>query len=475
MKAYRKIQQHVWFEALLLCVGLGIHLFYLFHTTFVDWPEMLLFPWFLTKNLVYYRDVAIAYAPGANYLLHALYLVLGYSVTSERAIAYVFIILTDILVYVCARRLTRSRWASAAALAFFVLWQPIYSGNTIWYETILAPLYLAAYMLTLRYFDKPRLNVVLSLGLILAVATLVKQTAVWGVAAVCLFVWFTRQDKKEGFVHAIYIGLVVVAANLMSWGYFWLIGAGSEYGFWVFLSLLNFSQSSSLYALSPPRSDITLIIPSLVPVTVLMLFRQKKQVWLLVALAVALLFAGLPRWALHRFQPMLAFLSLGFGVMILTLASKRRTHVIIGCAVVLLVALGSWRSYRAFITLRDPMQPQFFGTQYQELVSYARRNAQGPVFVLGNYYHLYFGLDERPAVLPWVPLFPVNAQVPGIQQRIIASIEKSQVPYILYIPFHPKEGYYLNYSPTELLLYVRTKYVKIGAMPVEGGELYRRR
>lgn len=458
-----------------IAIALSIHLYYLLHTTFVDWPEMILFPWFLTKNLVYYRDVALAYAPGANYLLHALYLVLGYSVASERVIAYAFIILTDILVYIGAYTLTRSRWASICALFFFILWQPIFSGNTIWYETILAPIYLIAYILVLRYGEKSRLKATLPVGLVLAAATLIKQTAVWYVAAVCLFVWLSRRDKKEGFVHAMGVGLVVVAVNLLVWGYFWFIGAGSEYEFWVFQVLLNFFQGSSMYALAPARNEIILILPAIIPLIVLLVLRRDTRTWLLALFTVASLMAGLPRWALHRLQPMLVFLSLGFGLMCTMVLSKKRTHLILCNTALLLIVVGSWRSYRVFVTLRDPMQPQFFGAEYEKLVTYLRLNAPGHIFILGNYYHLYFGLDERPVVLPWVPLFPVDAEVPGMQKRLITSLEAQQVPYIAYIPFHPDTGYYLNYAPTQLLLYVEEKYEKIGALPVEGGSLYRRK
>jgi hypothetical protein len=95
--------------------------------------------------------------------------------------------------------------------------------------------------------------------------------------------------------------------------------------------------------------------------------------------------------------------------------------------------------------------------------------------VLGSYDYLYFGNDEKPTVLPWVPLFPWNGQVPGMQKQLIDSLESHQVPYILFVPFHPDTGYYLDYSPDELFLYVRAKYAKIGAAPVSGGELLKRR
>ena len=466
----------LWVEIGILLSALGVHLWYLLHTTFVDWPEMLLYPWFLTKGLLYYRDVVLAYVPGSYYLLHAIYSLIGYSVISERTIAYGFILLTDVMVYVAARKLTKSLWPSIAALAFFVWWQPIFSGNTIWYETMLAPMYIGMYLLALRYLEKPTVRTVLPLALLTAGSTLIKQTAVWSVLVLCLFVWLSHTKKKEGFTHAVIIGLMVIAANLLVWGYFAVLGAGQAYGFWVFGFLFSLSQAASGYALAPPRSDLTLILPAVIPLLLYGLFRPKKHVWLLIALCIAVTLSGLPRWGLHRFQPVLAFVSISIAVLVQSMfTAKRRLAMGMGVVMMVLVLFGSWRSFRVFITLRDPMQPQFFGNSYESLLSFVRSQASGDVYVLGNYDYLYFGLNQKPTVMPWVPLFPWNAEVPGLQKQLIDSLEEKKVPYILFIPFHPDLGYYLDYSPDELFLYVRAKYVKIGAAPIAGGELLRRR
>ena len=473
MAKHLQVNRLFW-ECGLILSALGIHLWYLTHTTFVDWPEMVLYPWFLSQGMVYYRDIVLAYVPGAYYLLHALYSVIGYSAQSEQVLAYGFILLTDLLVYVTARKLTRSMLPSLFALFFFILWQPIFSGNTIWYETILAPIYLVAYLLVLVYGKKPTLKSVTPIGLVLAAATLIKQTAAWPLLAVCLFIWLSGKNKKQGFVHAVAIGLIAVAFQLISWGYFVLQGAGREYLFWVFGFIGNLSQSASMSALAPPRSDITLILPAVIPLFLLIFLRPKKESWLLILFTVSVFLAGLPRWGLHRLQPMLAFIAVGAG-MAGSMFLMQKRHAVLGVALLCLLAAGSWRSYRVFVTLRDPMQPTFFGKDYEHLLRFLNANAPGPLYVLGNYDYVYFGRNEKPTVLPWVPLFPWNGKVPGIEARLITSIEESKVPYILVVPFHPKSGYYDGYAPEELFLYVRAKYEKIGPAPVEGGELLRRR
>jgi len=465
---------NLFWECGLILSALGIHLWYLSKTTFVDWPEMLLYPWFLSQGMLYYRDVVLAYVPGAYYFLHAFYSVIGYSAQSERAIAYGFILLTDVLVYATARKLTRSWLAGIFALFFFILWQPIFSGNTIWYETILAPMYLGAYLLVLRYGARPTIGSVLPVGLVLASATLIKQTAAWPLLAVCVFIWLSAKKKKQGFIHAVVVGLIAVGGQLMSWGYYALLGAGSEYAFWVFGFIGNLSQSASMYALAPPRSDITLILPAVIPLFLLILLRPKKEGWLLVIFTISVLLAGLPRWGLHRLQPMLAFIAVAGALAGSSLLQKKR-FVVVGIVALCLLAAGSWRSYRVFMTLRDPMQPTFFGKDYEHLLRYLGANAPDSLYVLGNYDYVYFGRNEKPTVLPWVPLFPWNGKVEGMEERLIASIEDSKVPFILFVPFHPESGYYDGYAPEALFLYVRAKYEKIGAAPVSGGELLRRK
>lgn len=277
-------------------------------------------------------------------------------------------------------------------------------------------------------------------------------------------------------MHAVGIGLCTIAAHLLVWGYFALHGAGSAYGFWVFGFLFSLSQANSGYALMPPRSDLALILPALLPLGMYIGVKWDKKIWLRMLLFIALVLAGLPRWGLHRFQPALAFVSISVGVLVHYVITAKRWRVLaVGVMMAFFVCIGSWRSMRVFLSLRDSMQPQFFGKTYEGLLTYVKKEVPGPIYILGNYDYLYYGLNEKPTVMPWVPLFPWNAEVPGMQTQIIDSLETNAVPYILYIPYHADRGYYLDYSPEELFLYVRAKYVKIGAAPIPGGELLKRR
>lgn len=461
----------------IILLALGIHLWYLFHTTFVDWPEMLLYPWLHSQGLAFYRDIIIPFPPAINYFLYAMYSFFGYSAASQRIIAYLCIFLTDILIYVVVRVLVKRRMVAWSSMLFFIFWQPIFYGNSLWHETILAPIIVGTFLAVVQYLKGPTLQRAVWIGILFALLSLSKQTTLWSMAIVCLYILVVAKDKRLGIRDVLIVGIFPVAAHLMVYGYYLLIGVGAQYAFWVYRFPFLLADKGSYYRLDPTRGDIALLLPAFIPLMVAVLVSRNRNIfWLLSVWTVALVAMAFPRWAIHRLQPALAFAAIGFAMLVSGLAEvKSKTAVLLGSIVLVLVASFGWRSIRAYTTIRDPMQPQFFGEMYQELVAFGNQHLDQPFFILGDYDYLYIGLDKKPVVLPWMQLLPWNAQLPGMQERIITSLESQKVPYILYIPYHPKEGYYLNYPPNELLLYVRTKYVKIGAMPVEGGELYKRR
>ncbi len=477
MNVYKKLQQSFLADALLVVVGLGVHLYYLFHTTFVDWPELILYPWLQNHGLLYYRDIVIPFPPAINWLLSLMYVPLGFSVTSERIISYVLIIATDIILYWLVKKQTGSWFAALGSLVFFIFWQPILYGNTLWHETVLTPLFVVSYLYVVQYLEMRSIKRAILLGLFFALLTLSKQTAVWPMLVVCTFVWLTAKYKRTGLWHAVVIGGIAISAHALVWRYYALLGAGDEYGFWVFRFPLLLSDTESLYKLSISRSDVAYVAPAFLPVLLLPFYPGKKQRRaLLLFWIVALIAMAFPRWAIHRLQPALAFAAIGFGVFI-TRLRKVRLNILsfLGIVVLAGILVGSYRSFRIFLIKRDPMQPQFFDAMYQKLKMFGATHLDKPFFILGNYDYLYIGLDATPAVLPWIQMLPWNARLPGVQQRIVSELEIQKIPYILYIPYHPKDGYYLDYMPELLLLYMEEKYEKIRPLPIGGGWLYQRK
>lgn len=432
-------------EIIWIIVALAGHLFFLFWTTFVDFPELLTYPWYIHQGLLPYRDFIIPYTPALNYLLYPVYLILGFSPQSERILAYTVILVTDVTIYFFVKHLTRNRWAAFAALIFFVFWQPIYAGNTLWHETIMTPLFLVVFWLIVRHREKPSFRQAVILGVLLALLTIMKQTAVWFAVIVTLFV---------GARYIPVIAIIIGLSHMLVWAIYAFLGAGKEYLFWTVSFLFHLSKNPGLYRDLPSRGDLFLILPSLVP----LIFLRNR--FLIGIIAVLGLFA-FPRWDLFRLQPMLGFLAVGVGFIFSNVRYKSWILLLI-----ILVIVGSLRSITRFVMVYDPMQPQFFTKEYEAMVDFTKQHVSGSYAALGSIDYLYFGTGSRPPI-PITPLFPWYTSLPGLQSRVIDQLDRVSIPYVLYAPLSPK--------PEEIGLYLEEKYEKIAPIPGEAGWLYRRK
>ena len=78
------------------------HISLLINTTFIDWPEIILFPWLMKQGLLLYKDIIVVHSPGSVYLPYWFFNLTGYSEFWYRVIAYIFVITNDILIYLMA-------------------------------------------------------------------------------------------------------------------------------------------------------------------------------------------------------------------------------------------------------------------------------------------------------------------------------------------------------------------------------------
>ena len=70
-------------------------------------------------------------------------------------------------------------------------------------------------------------------------------------------------------------------------------------------------------------------------------------------------------------------------------------------------------------------------------------------------------------------MFPWNGKVVGVQETIVASLEQTKIPYVLYIPYHKNSRFYADYYPEVLGNYIFSKYSKVASLPTDGWLLKR--
>lgn len=452
---------------------------------FEDWPEMILYPWFLTKGLLYYRDVILMYPPGAYFLLLPFYAVAGFSVFSERIFGLMLAVVGDIALFIVAYRIFGRAVLAAAITSFYILWHILFGGNTVWYEQIMTPLYISAFYWLYSYIEERDSRVLFSAGSLIALATLVKQTAFIMLAvSVLLVIAVNRRRFMQAVGHslilitpaAVLVAVVLVIATIL--------GIGNEYLYWVYVFPVSVNSAGSGYLLLPSLGDLLYMLPAFLPVFALALVfmymsrhRRGFEAPFLIALTTVMFTAGLTRFSLHKVMPALPFSALSAGMATEYYARMKQPRISVWgvlAVIVILLFAGQLRSVWKFFSSRNAEKTEFFGTRYAEVGEFIRtRIGNQPFFIFGDYDYEYLYVNRRPTVLPWTPMFPWNWQVAGVQDRIISSLESGHVPYVLYIPYHPDKPLYDGMQPAKLTGYITSKYSL--QEPIPGGGMLLKR
>jgi len=456
---------------------LVLHLLLLLLTNFTAWPEMLFYPWLLSRGIVLYRDLLAFYPPGAFWLLNCFYRILGYAEVSMRIAAFFWIILSDILLYVIGLKLWKKPLIAATAFLFYIFWQIVLTGNSLWFETMLVPFYLLFFYFLVKAIRREGKSFPLMAGIIGAMMFMIKQTTVLVFVSGLVFLALSSpKDKIKSLINyswpflagvvflQIYLFTQGINQNLISLFFavpFNQVGAGGIYIYWI-------------------GSDLAYITGAFLPLALLLPFIFNRKIKypaepiLLLWLSFLLFGLSFPHWALHKIIPAMALSALAVGYVMANLKYlTQRTRIFLILPVIFIV-FGQVRSGYQFVTIREKCKVDYFGRTYRELGAFVSEKIDShPYFVFGNYDYLYLYHRQKPTVLPLVPLFPWNAEIPGIQERLILSLETQRIPYVLYIPYHPDKKFYADYYPQKLGDYIFQRYAKIAPLP-NGGLLLKR-
>ncbi|MEK7166682.1 MAG: glycosyltransferase [Patescibacteria group bacterium] len=472
---------------ILLCLG-GLHLFVLYGTPFINWPEMLVYPWFVfQKGMKMYTEMILSYPPGSILAMGSLFEIFGYTLSSYRFIAYLFILLIDAIIYVITRKITGKRSMGAVTVLLFAICTVFFEGNTVWFETIMTPLYLVSFYSIVRFLDTKKAKHLYYAVVLSSLSFLVKPTAVLSFGAILgtlVFSIYKFPDFRDhGSRYSSLSSRLSLAARqtLFALGvfltlpfltslYFVFSNRGREFFYWAFGIVMQFGKPGSHYALWPTRADIAYALPlfwMLCVLAIVFFYLWKKVRWSLplAVFTAASIMGAFPRFGFHRLLPAFAFLSLGivFGY---DLALTRFPKI---APTVFAVFIGLFVVLTPKYLQRSTSLPEFFTPKEYALARYIDVHTKGePFAIFGDYDYLYFLLDKRPDVLPWTQLFPAPANTPGLQEKLIESLKERDVRYVFVIPYHPDQIFFSGARPEKLLGYVEKEYTVKESIPIKG-------
>ena len=432
-----------------------IHLVLLINLRFIAWPEMILWPYFVLKGLLPYRDIAIAHNPLLIFDLTIFYKLFGVTLLNLKLYTWILILLTDFVIYWVSEKLTKNKVVAVFSLLFFVLWQPYFEGNGVWFDLALAPLALLLfYLLYKKEF--------LWSGIFLGLAILVKQTAFWFILPIAFTFWLLKAIKVKSIIRFL-IGLAIPLSLFL----IYLLGTrtSQDFYFWAIQFGIGYLPRAAGQIDFPGiKEALSLGVPCALTLLAVFLLikKQFKEKKLLILLLIWCFFGALgvyPRWGYVHFQPSLPFLAIiaGITVYYVNLIYKGWAKSLLGLYLIL-VFLGTFYLQARFYRLHWQKPDRFFEEETLQAASWLKQNTQEneKIFILNSWDHLYALSETLPAVSPWVPTLPWYMEYPGIQEEIVADLEREKPELIVFEPY--KEKGLGSYKPEKIDNYLNENY-----------------
>jgi len=431
-------------RVLLLLFLLLTHLFLLFNLRFEAWPEMILYPWLMSKGFSLYQDIINPYLPFLSWILFFFFKITSFTVLNLKILTWILILLTDLLVFYLSLRLWKKTKIAFFSLIFFIFWQPYLNGNGLWHDLATTPFLLLAFYFFYQFLSKKTNHRKLFLsGFFLAIAFFIKQTVIYFYLISLLCLLFQKNKKilnrvSQGIILAFPLAIFL----LLSIFYFYSQGILNDFLFWslkfpfFILSRMpghrQFPNLRQLILTLIPFSSLLLLFSLRLKVKEKKLPTKEKEIFFLLfaSFLVSFLFI-LPRWGLFHLQPALAFFSILAGQLFFFLfkEDKKRMSLLIFTGLVLLSLLFQARFIKRFWH----QETRFFEKEIQSQAQWLKENtdADQVVFNLNAPDQLYF-LANREPLKPWLTNFSWYYEGSNLKKRVLDVLKREQLELIIY-------------------------------------------
>ncbi len=459
---FKKLLQHTLLIHVLLLFGLiTIHLLELKFTNFIDWPEIMFYPWLVKQGLRLYKDMYIAYPPLSVYLTSFYFNLTGYTLNSYKALTYGIIMVNDVLLYSISVWIWKNKRIATAVCLLYIFLQVPLEGNSLWHELMFLPLLLLSYVCLCKYIASKSLKFIVFSGISVGIAFLIKQTVFWAILSSTIFIFVYHLRKPLTCVARTFLfTFPAIALFLILYFYYLFQGSGREYFFWVIQYPLSLANSHNSYAFMPSWKLIIQIAAMYValPIAGLLVCSQKisnRQRWFMALCAMqgaSLIFATLPRWGVFRFQSSLGFMVLSFGFIMSNFKILWKNSLLKYAIIVILIPsiLLSFHYISWFYLTGNSRVQQFMGPKQQFLANEISKVVDKQSFYfMWDYDYFYFLMQRRPYVLPWTHHFPWMLDSAKLYTPILQRLENQQIQYIIMTP---------KTTPPIFLTYIQDKY-----------------
>lgn len=349
------------------------------------WPEMILWPYLITKGWLPYQDIAIAHTPVLLGILTLWYKLLGSGIVQLKVFTSLLIVITDVFLYWLIYRKYGAR-SGLVGLLIYIFLHVLYFGNSIWFETLLTIIALAIF-----YFLKTKRFYFL--GAFLALSYLTKQTGL----AFLIPVGSALLVNKEKFVSLIKIAITFFSIILLFFLVLVSLGLWDDFYNWAILYATLILPRAPGQVQYPSAKEFIL---ALMPYLIIAPYFVRKKDFILPLFAIAGTLGVYPRWEEFHFQPALPFLAMMFAETI----SFNRKDLLTKVIVILIIFIIGFRSLR-YINRSWKVEDRFADTETLVVAEYIDMNTarNDSVYIINYWDNIYALSDTLPAIKPWIP------------------------------------------------------------------------
>lgn len=383
-----------------------LHFIASFLIPFTYWPEMLNWPFFISRNWLPYQDFIMIHTPTLPYLLSLFYKLFGFELKTLHLFGSILLSLTNLILMIFIYKETKKLLIAQVLGILFIYFSLAFEGNTVWFESLLTPIFIGILWCQLSFLDYPRKSKIIILGILAGISLLIKQTALYLFPEMIIFFICIYLRGKINFneliklltlyFSPIIIILTIFIALLNHWNLL------SDFLYWGvnYVVLKPFiGKAPDGYLLLPTKGQ-SLILFFLVAVSLFqMLVNKNIKIFFAFLAMLSSLFLAFPRFGYFHLLPFIALFLILLGISLESINGKRIYAFLSLLPVVILSGFVLSKTLRYSHTFVKPETMDISRLIKQNYVNKS-------LFILNGPDQIYFLTQKMPAFKPWIPQLP---------------------------------------------------------------------
>lgn len=390
----------------ILVIILIAHGYILTKLIFSPYPEFFVYPYLTNHGLKPYSQILDQHFPGLMFFPINLDNLGMNNADIARVWSIGIILITHLLIFFVSSQILKSKTKALLANFLYLIWQPFFEGWVFWIDSFLPLILLPSFYLLYK-------KKLLTLGLLLGIGVLFKQTLIPLTILTLIYIWLETKEIKKLLTYSLGLFIPIISMIL----YFINIGVLKDFWYWTIV--FNLTTYAKFGTSIPPNIGFITRVLLVYSASIFGLFGKDRRLVKILFIFLLGSFAGIfDRSNFVHFQPSLPFALIAT---VLGVYQFNKNNFFKVVAVVYIVISVWWLNifYKGHISNKvfffDPETKQIA----EKIRKYSKKGEK--IFIFGAAPNLYQMSDRLPAGNIFVFQFPWFLKI--AQDRILEGIK----------------------------------------------------